>query len=343
MSAIDLDDPSKSSADKNAFEKVFENLDNNEEIKKILKDYDEKTKQQTKEIFTNDNDGIAKILEDKFKIKDIDYEYIGSSGLKPSINIVRKYGDKYSKDLSNIGTGVRKIIKFIARLKFDGQQKSIFLIDEPEQNLHPKFQILLIDLLEDMGIQCIYVSHSPTFVKHCMNTENCDVLICEKEGEEIKAKPMNEKIKKEYPFLENHTNSQAVANFLAFEEYSTDLHNLLYDLLEEKEKKNIKTGEVIWFKQITKDQYEDKGQFKSCKKIQEDDKYYVKECNKQIHYIIRNLIHHPENKNKNNLKYKTKENLEKSIDEMIELLNQATKNIDEQNSNNQNKNNDNQS
>ena len=150
MPAIDLDDPSKS-LEKNAFEKVFENLNNDEEIKKILENYDEKAKQKTKDIFTNDNDndGIAKILEDIFKIKDIDYEYNGSSGLKPSINIVRKYGnDKQSKDLSRIGNGVKKIIKFIARFKFDGGQKSIFLVDEPEQNLHPEFQKSLINFLK---------------------------------------------------------------------------------------------------------------------------------------------------------------------------------------------------
>ena len=91
MPTIDLDDPSKSSADKNVFEKVFENLNNNEEIKKILEDYDEKAKQQTKEIFANDNNGIAKILEEIFKIKDIDYEYSGSSSLKPAINIAKIY------------------------------------------------------------------------------------------------------------------------------------------------------------------------------------------------------------------------------------------------------------
>lgn len=301
MRAIDLDDPSKSSADKNAFEKVFENLNNNEEIKEILKHYDEKTKKQTKEIFTNDNDGIAKILEDRFKIKDIDYEYSGSSGIKPSINIVRKYGDKHSKDLSNIGSGVRKIIKFIARLKFDGQQKSIFLIDEPEQNLHPKFQILLIDLLEGMGIQCIYVSHSPTFVKHCMNNENCEVLICEKNGEKIEIKQMKKKIEKDYKFLEKHTNSQAVANFLAFGEYSTDLHNLLYGLLEEKDKTKLEQGDLVYYKQ-------------------KKDITYERQNNKSLSYIIRNLIHHPENKNADNLRYRTQAYLEQSIDDMITLL-----------------------
>ena len=304
MPTIDLDDPSKSSADKNVFEKVFENLNNNEEIKKILEDYDEKAKQQTKEIFANDNNGIAKILEEIFKIKDIDYEYSGSSSLKPAINIVRKYGDKHSKDLSNIGSGVRKIIKFIARLKFDGQQKSIFLIDEPEQNLHPKFQNLLIDFLKDAEIQCIFTSHSPTFVKHCMNDKNCEVLICEKDGEKVKINNMKDKIEKDYKFLEKHINSQAVANFLAFNEYSTDLHNLLYGLLEEKDKAKLEQGNLVYYKQ-------------------KKDGTHELQNNKSLSYIIRNLIHHPENKNADNLRYRTQAYLEQSINEMIELLKQV--------------------
>ena len=305
MPAIDLDDPSKSAGDKSMFAKIYENLKNDTEIKEILDNYDNKAKAKAKEIFNNEN-GIKNVLKTYFEINNIDYEYNGSDGITSKINIVNRYGDKTSENLSHAGSGIRKIIKFIARLKFDGQQKSIFLIDEPEQNLHPKFQNLLIDFLKEAGIQCIFTSHSPTFVKHCMNNENCEVLICEKNGEKVEINNMKKKITTNYKFLENHTNSQAVANFLAFGEYSTDLHNLLYGLLKEKGDNTFENGNLIWYKQNRNGEYN-------------------KEENKSIHYIIRNLIHHPENTNENNLKYKNppenfKEYLKQSIDKMIEAL-----------------------
>ena len=215
--------------------------------------------------------------------------------------------------LSKMGSGVEMIAMIIFFIKFcvdnNDKEKLLLLIDEPEQNLHPKFQNLLIDFLKDAEIQCIFTSHSPTFVKHCMNDKNCEVLICEKDGEKIEIKQMKKKIEKDYKFLANHTNSQAVANFLAFNEYSTDLHNLLYGLLEEKDKAKLEQGNLVYYKQ-------------------KKDGTHELQNNKSLSYIIRNLIHHPENKNENNLKYKEpQENFEKylkqSIDKMIELLKQV--------------------
>ena len=235
--------------------------------------------------------------------------------------------------LSKMGSGIEMIAMIIFFIKFcidnNDKEKLLLLIDEPEQNLHPKFQNLLIDFLKDAEIQCIFTSHSPTFVKHCMNNESCEVLICERDenSEKITIKPIKEHIEeKGYKFLENYTNSQAVANFLAFNEYSTDLHNLLYGLLDERDDKSFIDGDLIWYKQITKGEYEKK--FKSYEKIQKDDKFYIKENKKSIHYIIRNLIHHPENTNEDNLKYKDppekfKKYLEQSINEMIGLLKQV--------------------
>ena len=323
--AIDLDDPSKSAGDKSMFAKIYENLNNNDKLKKILNDYDTDAKIETKNIFNNENNGIKNILKTYFEIENIDYKYNGSEGMKPQINIVNQYGDKTSKDLSHAGSGIRKIIKFIARTKFDGQQKSIFLIDEPEQNLHSKLQESLIKFLHDEKIQCIFTSHSTTFVQYCMNNENCEVLICEKNGEKIEIENIKDKIEKEYKFIEKHTNSSAVANFLAFGEYSTDLHNLLYGLLFEK------LGEGVRLEEFDKKYFKNEegkfkeGAFQKEWKENENKKYYV-----SLPTYIRNLIHHPENKlnkdiiNKKSDKLNDKKQeqtyLEQSIDEMIGLL-----------------------
>ena len=144
-----------------------------------------------------------------------------------------------------------------------------------------------------------------------MNNDDCEVLICKKSTEGVEVKKMKDRIEKDYKFLKNHLNSQAVANFLAFGEYSTDLHNLLYGLLEEKDDKEFKNDCLIWYKQNKNGEY-------------------IKEEGKSLHYIIRNLIHHPENKNENNLAHKSYDNLKRSIDDMIL---EVSKEIITQNSN----------
>ena len=300
MPAIDLDDPSKSAGDKSMFAKIYENLNNNDELKKILSDYDNKAKAKTKDIFNDEKDGIKNVLKEYFGIENIDYEYNGSDGITPKINIVNRYGDKTSENLSHAGSGIRKIIKFIARTKFDGQQKSIFLIDEPEQNLHPNFQKSLIDFLKKAGVQCIFTSHSPTFVKHCMNNENCEVLICEKVGEEVEINNMKKKITTNYKFLENHTNSQAVANFLAFGEHSTDLFIYIYEILRQKA---LQKGEGKEDKDKIVSFLKSNGQEENGKKWKDQ----------------RDLICHDGNI-KDGTKYPTDDDIKQSINEMIDIL-----------------------
>lgn len=298
--------------DKDRGLKIKNNHDNfYNPINKLIKMYNLQVANEKEENIKNIGNEINNIspeIEDKYKFLPLNINDIFANA-----EIVEDKGDNCYLPIELSGSGVEQFfaIKFlITQSKESNSGLKLLLIDEPEQNLHPKLQESLIDFLKEAGIQCIFTSHSPTFVKHCMNNKNCEVLICEKNGEKIEVKPMKDKIEgdnkdnkgnKNYKFLENHTNSQAVANFLAFDEYSTDLHNLLYGLLEEKGDNKFKNGNLIWYKKTKNG--------------------YYKEENKSIHYIIRNLIHHPENKNEDNLKYKTKENLEQSINEMINLLN----------------------
>jgi AAA15 family ATPase/GTPase len=217
------------------------------------------------------------------------------------------------------GSGVSIVICMVLVVFFElwkNKDKDIILmIDEIEIRLYPKLQESLLDIfdffLKKYNLQIILTSHSPTFVKHCMNSENCEVLICKKDKEKIEIKQMKKKIENDYKFLEKHTKSQAVANFLAFNEYSTDLHNLLYGLLEEKHQENKITKELL-------------------DKLTHGDDYYWERNDKKsdsplcryLAYFIRNKIHHPEN-HLNDDKTPAKEfdkYCKKSIDEMIEVL-----------------------
>ena len=101
---------------------------------------------------------------------------------------------------------------------------------------------------------------------------------------------------------------------MAFGEYSTDLHNLLYGLLEEKHQEDKITKELL------------------DKWTHGDDYYWERNDGKQdgslckyLAYFIRNKIHHPENHlNDNKKPAKYFDNYcKQSIDEMIKLLKQV--------------------
>ena len=217
------------------------------------------------------------------------------------------------------GRGVNLVIWMIFGICFElwkNKNKDIILmIDEVELGLHPGLQKILLDifdfLLKKDNLQIILTSHSQTFVKHCMNNKNCEVLICEKDGEKVKINNMKDKIGKDYKFLENHTNSQAVANFLAFGEYSTDLHNLLYGLLEEKHQEKKITKELLDKLTHGDDYYWERNDGKPDSPL----------C-KYLAYFIRNKIHHPENHlNDNKKPAEDFDNYcKQSINEMIKLL-----------------------
>ena len=253
--------------------------------------------------------------------KDIGIEFLSKTEPWNNARFVKKEGDA-NIPLSNGGSGFELIIALLLLIKIETKrnkdEKILLLIDEPELSLHPDYQQKLIDeLLKLQNTQIILTSHSPTFVKHCMDDKNCEVLICEKNGEKIKIKPMKEKIENNYKFLENYTNSQAVANFLAFGEYSTDLHNLLYGLLDEKFKDGKITEELK-------------------NKLTEGDDYYWQRNDgksdsplcKYLAYFIRNKIHHPENHLNDDKEPAKKfdEYCKQSIDEMIDVLKTLTTN-----------------
>ena len=237
--------------------------------------------------------------------KNIGIEFLSKTEPWNNAYFVKKEGDA-NIPLSKSGSGFELIIALLLLIKIETKrnkdEKILLLIDEPELSLHPDYQQKLIDeLLKLQNTQIILTSHSPTFVKHCMDDKNCEVLICEKDGEKVQINNIKVKIDNNYKFLANHTNSQAVANFLAFNEYSTDLHNLLYGLLEEKDKAKLEQGVLVYYKQ-------------------KKDGTHELQNNKSLSYIIRNLIHHPENKNANNLRYRTQAYLKQSIDDMIKVL-----------------------
>lgn len=67
------------------------------------------------------------------------------------------------------GTGISQIVYILLSIALNPENSKIFLIEEPEANLHPKFQSLLADMFIDaaktFNIQFIIETHSEYFIR----------------------------------------------------------------------------------------------------------------------------------------------------------------------------------
>ena len=83
-----------------------------------------------------------------------------------------QYMNEHSSPISlkNLASG-NKIFAMIKRLLENGQlcKDRILIIDEPETNLHPKWQLILANILvilyKELGLKVFLNSHSPYFVR----------------------------------------------------------------------------------------------------------------------------------------------------------------------------------
>ncbi|MFP5237337.1 MAG: AAA family ATPase [Acidobacteriota bacterium] len=83
-------------------------------------------------------------------------------------------GDKRSKSVSHLSSGEKQILVLFTFLAFASGPKSVFIVDEPELSLHPKWQSEFLDeflKLKPVGTQLLLATHSPDIVgkykKYC--------------------------------------------------------------------------------------------------------------------------------------------------------------------------------
>lgn len=81
------------------------------------------------------------------------------------------------KDISLLSSGERQIIVLLTFLCFVTKEDSVFIIDEPELSLHPKWQLQFLDAfleLRPKGTQILLATHSPEIVSD--HKQKCIVL-----------------------------------------------------------------------------------------------------------------------------------------------------------------------
>lgn len=197
-----------------------------------------------------------------------------------------------AKVVSQRSDGFKQLVSFLltvaAENNNDDFNYKILLLDEPEIHLHPSAQIdLLFELLKvsnskDYNNIIFYATHSPYMIDRVSLNRSFKVT-----------KKNNEKTEIEKIRINQTTFSEI--NYEIFDIPTTDYHNELYGLIEER-KKSLLTGlskDRIWFNSL-KNENE----------------------NVSSSTYIRHSIHHPENAK--NRKY-TLQQLRKSINLLREL------------------------
>lgn len=97
-------------------------------------------------------------------------------GINYAIECVRKLDnvfriDFYKQDKAHspkLSSGEKELLNIISAVFINEIKSGVFLVDEPELHLHPKWQKLLIDLFtnlsESQKLQFLLVTHSPQFI-----------------------------------------------------------------------------------------------------------------------------------------------------------------------------------
>lgn len=103
---------------------------------------------------------------------------------KASTSLKFRILDKNSKiinenrDIDTLSSGEKQILILFTYIKFNGKLGKLFIIDEPELSLHPKWQEGFIDGIKKImpdGTQLLFATHSPAIVGK--NKKYCKVLL----------------------------------------------------------------------------------------------------------------------------------------------------------------------
>lgn len=86
-------------------------------------------------------------------------------------------GKKWARSVSHLSSGERQILILFTFLAFASKPRSVFIVDEPELSLHPKWQSDFMDVflsLRPEGTQLLLATHSPDIVGKYKG--NCVIL-----------------------------------------------------------------------------------------------------------------------------------------------------------------------
>lgn len=217
------------------------------------------------------------------------------------------------------GSGVKRLILLnFFRAEADRRKREsnnasiIYAIEEPETSQHKSHQIMLINALKNLSreanTQVIITTHSSDIVKN-LNFTNLKLITHKEDG--LPSILPFERNCLPYPSLNE-------ANYRAFEDISEEFHNELYGFLQSKAIEENSDNE-------RESHFDNWLEQKGCEKT----KQWIRIRNGNPcppvsatpQTYIRNMIHHPENRENNAY---TKDELKSSIEKMAEIAKTLT-------------------
>lgn len=191
--------------------------------------------------------------------------------------------------ISSLGSGYEMIFTLIYSyyLSLQSNKQLIVIIDEPELHMHPKLQQKLLTFLLSVSkdSQVFISTHSPLLIKQLSTCSNVKIYILDNNKTLI---PMSDRV---LPY-----SSSNETNYLAFNLPSDEYHNELFGMI-------VSNGWLTDF---------ESGKQK-MKYIRQNKNGTKSEEERTLSHYIRDVMHHPENKNNSQYTY---EMLSESIIEM---------------------------
>lgn len=168
----------KSKSEDDKFELLYiTNLNQFRKLKELIKEFEnfEKSSERLFKPIKNYLDTINSFLNDSSK--DL---FFNKDNSKLTFNILNKDKKVIEKDrsLSDLSSGEQQILILLTYIKFNSQLGKLFIIDEPELSLHPKWQEHFLEGIKSImpsNTQLLFATHSPAIVGN--NKKYCKVLM----------------------------------------------------------------------------------------------------------------------------------------------------------------------
>ncbi len=173
-------------------------------------------------------------------------------------SLVLNINDDIDVDLHNASSSVKQLAPLLLYLKNDARNGSILIIDEPELNLHPESQAVLLEALTaaaSLGLKVLITTHSPYIMMHLNNliqpasdsselrAQKCEHLYMTDSKsfisfDDVSAYEMREDSDGHFGLIDIKDEEEQLIHWDAFSDVSVDLQNLYFKLAD------IGSGEV---------------------------------------------------------------------------------------------------
>ena len=151
----------------NQFKKIRELIKEFEDFESKSKKFYESLKQYLETINVFLKDSAKELYFDKYTSK-LQFRILSKNG-----SVV-----KDGRDIKDLSSGEMQILILFTFIKFNNKLGKLFIIDEPELSLHPRWQENFIDGIKTImppDTQLIFATHSPAIVGR--NKDYCKVLM----------------------------------------------------------------------------------------------------------------------------------------------------------------------